>query len=307
MGDFLSVMYGLEKEYGSIDNIPEDEPRLVEAREVERKHNRAQAKAMATPLKHFTKSEESKVVELYNDNKTADEIADHLGVDKLDSERAIQNLRKKGSVSVNNAREVKKQALKDKIKPHYAKGLNYSQIAKEVGVSQPTASRYVKEMIKDGEIEENKSVNHGGRNSYSKADDEKIMSLREQGKTFKEIGQAVKRTKQSISARYNILKDRYDLEDLGHVEILKRKIIPLYEKGLSYSDIAVEIDRSKGTVQNRVSELIEEGRLERRFSVGVGGTYYPTTTVKKIKKGVPTVVEINGNDYVLRHKDQYKG
>lgn len=29
--------------------------------------------------------------------------------------------------------------------------------------------------------------------------------------------------------------------------------------------------------------------------------------ILKVKKGTPTVVRINGQDYVLRHKDQYQG
>ena len=298
MGDFLATMYALEKEYGGLKNIPEDEPRLLEARRIEQQHHRAQAKELAEPVKNFNEKEESKIVKMYNADKTADEIADRLGADKLDIEPAIKNLRKKGSIGVNNVRQVKKQALKDRIKPHYAKGLNYSEIAKEVGVSQPTVSKYVKEMIKDGEVDEKYS---GRNNSYSKADDEKIMDLREQGQTFKEIGEVLNRTQYSIAARYKKLRIKYDLTPLGHAEILKRKIIPLYEKDLSYSDIAVETNRSKRTVAKCVNELIVEGRLKKRFEVD--DAYRLAVIVKETKKSMPTVVEIDGAEYVLRYKE----
>lgn len=30
-------------------------------------------------------------------------------------------------------------------------------------------------------------------------------------------------------------------------------------------------------------------------------------TVKKVKKGTPTVIEYEGRRYILEHKDQYRG
>ena len=35
--------------------------------------------------------------------------------------------------------------------------------------------------------------------------------------------------------------------------------------------------------------------------------YRPIVTVVKVKKDVPTVLKVSGRDYVLRHKDQFKG
>lgn len=32
-----------------------------------------------------------------------------------------------------------------------------------------------------------------------------------------------------------------------------------------------------------------------------------TVQVIKVKNGTPTVIRIDGQDYVLRHKDQFKG
>ena len=38
-----------------------------------------------------------------------------------------------------------------------------------------------------------------------------------------------------------------------------------------------------------------------------GDTFKADVTILKEKKGKPTVVEIGGKEYVLRHKDQFKG
>ena len=38
-----------------------------------------------------------------------------------------------------------------------------------------------------------------------------------------------------------------------------------------------------------------------------GDKYRPIVAIHKLKKGVPTRIEIKGNTYVLAHKDQHKG
>lgn len=37
-----------------------------------------------------------------------------------------------------------------------------------------------------------------------------------------------------------------------------------------------------------------------------GDKYRPTVTITKVKKDVPTVVEMSGRRYTLEHKDQFK-
>lgn len=34
--------------------------------------------------------------------------------------------------------------------------------------------------------------------------------------------------------------------------------------------------------------------------------YRPIVRIKKVKKGVPTVITLSGRTYILRHKNQYK-
>lgn len=38
-----------------------------------------------------------------------------------------------------------------------------------------------------------------------------------------------------------------------------------------------------------------------------GERYRPIVTIKKIKKGKPTVIHVSGETYVLKHKDQFRG
>lgn len=38
-----------------------------------------------------------------------------------------------------------------------------------------------------------------------------------------------------------------------------------------------------------------------------GETYRPIVRILKVKKDKPTVIKVSGEEYVLRHKDQYKG
>ena len=39
----------------------------------------------------------------------------------------------------------------------------------------------------------------------------------------------------------------------------------------------------------------------------VGDTYRPIVHILKTKKGTPTVIKVSGEEYILRHKDQYRG
>ena len=38
-----------------------------------------------------------------------------------------------------------------------------------------------------------------------------------------------------------------------------------------------------------------------------GDKYRPIVHIKKVKKGVPTILQISGRRYVLEHKNQFKG
>ena len=38
----------------------------------------------------------------------------------------------------------------------------------------------------------------------------------------------------------------------------------------------------------------------------VGDTYRPIVHILKVKNGWPTVIKVSGEEYILRHKDQYK-
>ena len=38
-----------------------------------------------------------------------------------------------------------------------------------------------------------------------------------------------------------------------------------------------------------------------------GDKYRPIVHIKKVKKGVPTILQVSGKRYVLEHKNQFKG
>lgn len=38
-----------------------------------------------------------------------------------------------------------------------------------------------------------------------------------------------------------------------------------------------------------------------------GDTYRPIVHILKVKKDKPTVIKVSGEEYILRHKDQYRG
>ena len=38
-----------------------------------------------------------------------------------------------------------------------------------------------------------------------------------------------------------------------------------------------------------------------------GDKYRPVVTILKVKKGLPTVIKVSGQIYVLRHEDQFGG
>ena len=43
------------------------------------------------------------------------------------------------------------------------------------------------------------------------------------------------------------------------------------------------------------------------MTLKTGDTFKADVHILKVKKGKPTVVEIGGKEYVLRHKNQYQG
>ena len=45
--------------------------------------------------------------------------------------------------------------------------------------------------------------------------------------------------------------------------------------------------------------------MKRNFTVGE--VYRPRVHIKKVKNGKATVIRVSGEDYILRHKDQYQG
>lgn len=45
--------------------------------------------------------------------------------------------------------------------------------------------------------------------------------------------------------------------------------------------------------------------MKRNFTVGE--VYRPRVHILKVKKGQPTVIRVGGEDFILRHKDQYQG
>ena len=38
-----------------------------------------------------------------------------------------------------------------------------------------------------------------------------------------------------------------------------------------------------------------------------GDTYRPIVHILKIKNGLPTVLKVSGEEYTLRHRDQFRG
>ena len=45
--------------------------------------------------------------------------------------------------------------------------------------------------------------------------------------------------------------------------------------------------------------------MKRNFTIGE--VYRPQVHIKKVKNGKATVIQVSGEDYVLRHKDQFRG
>lgn len=39
----------------------------------------------------------------------------------------------------------------------------------------------------------------------------------------------------------------------------------------------------------------------------VGDTYRPIVHILKVKNNVPTVIKVSGEEFTLKHKDQYRG
>ncbi|RUS47553.1 helix-turn-helix domain-containing protein [Cohnella sp. AR92] len=85
-----------------------------------------------------------------------------------------------------------------------------------------------------------------------------------------------------------------------------------------YSPTVREIARGVGlastsSVARYLTELEDKGYIERREATpraialkGEGNTVRAVVTIVKAKKDIPTVIAVNGHEYVLRHPDEYK-
>lgn len=47
--------------------------------------------------------------------------------------------------------------------------------------------------------------------------------------------------------------------------------------------------------------------VRRNAQRKAGDTYRPIVHILKVKKDKPTVIKVSGEEYILRHKDQYRG
>lgn len=101
------------------------------------------------------------------------------------------------------------------------------------------------------------------KNQVSEKEKKDILAFREQGLTFKEVGQKVNRDEKTIWEVISDLRKTVEIKNdrknprLSEEE--KKQIFAFRQKGTSYEKIAEEIGRSEATVTNAVRVFEEEG------------------------------------------------
>ena len=202
---------------------------------------------------------DEKILELLEKGLSQIEIRKQLGESAYVISKRIKKMRERG-VNIPERKRAPRKICDDekdnKILELLEKGLNQTEVGKQLGVSKAAISLRIKNIKKRGvDIPERKNEN-----------DEKILELLEKGLSQKEVGEQLGVSKTTISKRIRMMRE------LG-VEIPKNKrnprktenderdnkILEMLEKGLNQAEVGKQLGVSCDAISKRVKKMRERG------------------------------------------------
>ncbi len=160
---------------------------------------------------------------------------------------------------------------KEIIKEKYLEGKLVTEIVKELNISQPTVSKYIKQLKEEGEIP--KDLNNKPKSSKTQKRKEIIKEKYLEGELVTKIAKELNMNQPTVSRYIKKLKEEGEIpKDFNNRQrsskIQKRKEIikEKYLEGKAITEIAEELNISQATVSKDIKKLKEEGEIPKNLN-----------------------------------------
>ena len=219
------------------------------------------------------------LIELFEQGKTYEEISAIIGHSKTTISKTIQILKDDGVITndIIIKRKSNLNAIYSQILELFEQGKTYKQIGNELGCDATIISQNIKELKNDGIIN-NDIINKRKSNmTYLRKEkaskiDNKIIELLKQGKTIREISEALNFTVTCTHKKIKILQETGKLsEDIIEqnptLAYLKKKkatindneIIELFKHGKTHKEISEALACTLSEVSQSIQKLKDNG------------------------------------------------
>ena len=219
------------------------------------------------------------LIELFEQGKTYEEISAIIGHSKTTISKTIQILKDDGVITndIIIKRKSNLNAFYSQLLELFEQGKTYKQIGNELGCDATIISQNIKELKNDGIIN-NDIINKRKSNmTYLRKEkaskiDNKIIELLKQGKTIREISEALNFTVTYTHKKIKILQETGKLsEDIIEqnptLAYLKKKkttindneIIELFKHGKTHKEISEALDCTLSVVSQSIQKLKDNG------------------------------------------------
>ena len=219
------------------------------------------------------------LIELFEQGKTYEEISATIGYSKTTISKTIQILKDDGVITndIIIKRKSNLNAFYSQLLELFEQGKTYKQIGNELGCDATVISQNIKELKNDGIINDDiinkrkSNIAYLRKEKASKIDNQ-IINLLKQGKTIREISEALNFTVAYMHYKINILQETGKLsqdiiEQNPTLAYLKKKkatindneIIELFKQGKTHKEISKALACTLSVVSQSIQKLKDNG------------------------------------------------
>ena len=221
----------------------------------------------------------SQLIELFKQGKTYEEISATIGYSKTTISKIIQILKDDGVITndIIIKRKSNLNAIYSQLLELFEQGKTYKQIGNELGCDATVISQNIKELKNDGIINDDIINKRKSNIAYLRKEkafkiDNQIINLLKQGKTIREISEALNFTVAYMHYKINILQETGKLsqdiiEQNPTLAYLKKKkatindneIIELFKQGKTHKEISKALACTLSVVSQSIQKLKDNG------------------------------------------------
>ena len=219
------------------------------------------------------------LIELFEQGKTYEEISATIGYSKTTISKIIQILKDDGVITndIIIKRKSNLNAIYSQLLELFEQGKTYKQIGNELGCDATVISQNIKELKNDGIINDDIINKRKSNIAYLRKEkafkiDNQIINLLKQGKTIREISEALNFTVAYMHYKINILQETGKLsqdiiEQNPTLAYLKKKkatindneIIELFKQGKTHKEISKALACTLSVVSQSIQKLKDNG------------------------------------------------